>query len=117
GSSAMAGVGAMLRPIAGALSLTVQTGALVMVSLVVMLFVAFDPAIYHRGVLWLVPSRHEAVARQTLDHLSTAMRWWMVGRLTSMVIVGVLTSLGMWAIGMPAPLALGALAGLLSFVP
>jgi predicted PurR-regulated permease PerM len=46
-----------------------------------------------------------------------AMRWWMIGRLASMTVIGVLTSLGMWLIGMPAPIALGALAGLLSFVP
>ena len=34
-----------------------------------------------------------------------------------MLAIGLLTSLGMWLIGMPAPLALGTLAGLLSFVP
>jgi predicted PurR-regulated permease PerM len=100
-----------------AFSLTAQTGALILVSMVVMLFVAFDPNVYQRGVLWLVPKRHEAVAGETMERLSVALRWWMVGRLGSMIAVGVITSLGMWMIGMPAPMALGALAGLLSFVP
>ncbi len=111
------GLGTILRPVFSALSLTATTGALILVSLVVMLFVAFDPNVYQRGVLWLVPRRQEAITRETMERLSVAMRWWMIGRLASMVAVGVITALGMWMIGMPAPMALGALAGLLSFVP
>ena len=115
--SAAPGLGSILRPVFTALSLTAQTGALILVSLVVMLFVAFDPNVYRRGVLWLVPKRHEAIAGETMERLTVALRWWMVGRLGSMIAVAVITSLGMWMIGMPAPMALGALAGLLSFVP
>jgi predicted PurR-regulated permease PerM len=110
-------VGQIFRSLAGVLLQTARTGALLMVSFVVTVFVAFDPHVYHRGVLWLVPTEQEAIARQTMDRLLVAMRWWMVGRLASMTAVGILTSLGMWLIGMPAPMALGALAGLLSFVP
>lgn len=106
-----------LRPIANGLSQTAKTGVLVIISLVTMLFIAFDPTLYQRGVLWLVPRQHEETARQSMCRLCVAMRWWMLGRLASMMVVGALTSLGMWLIGMPAPLALGALAGLLSFVP
>jgi predicted PurR-regulated permease PerM len=107
----------LLGHVAGALSVTVKTGSLLIVSIVVMIFVAFDPHVYERGVIWLVPKEQDEIARQTMDRLRVAMRWWMVGRLTSMMAVGLLTSLGMWMIGMPAPLALGAIAGLLSFVP
>jgi predicted PurR-regulated permease PerM len=109
--------GNLLRSVAGALSLTAKTGTLLMVTFVVTVFVALDPNVYTRGVLWLVPTRHEEIARTTLDRLRVAMRWWMIGRLASMAAVGVLTSLGMWLIGMPAPMALGMLAALLSFVP
>jgi predicted PurR-regulated permease PerM len=99
------------------LAATLRAATLVLVSLVVALFLAFDPRVYERGVIWLVPGRHEAIAHKTMHRLSRALRWWMLGRLTSMTAVGILTSLGMWAIGMPAPMALGAIAGLLSFVP
>lgn len=111
------GPGTILQPVFKALSLTAQTVTLILVSLVVMLFVAFDPNVYQRGVLWLVPKRYEAITGETMERLTVALRWWMAGRLGSMVAVGVITSLGMWMIGMPAPMALGALAGLLSFVP
>jgi len=110
-------VSTLVRPIGTVIGATIRAGALFAVTLAVMIFVALDPNVYQRGVLWLVPRAHEALAYETMQRLSTAMRWWMLGRLASMIAIGVLTSLGMWAIGMPAPMALGALAGLLSFVP
>lgn len=107
----------MIGHVAGALSMTVNTGLLLLFCMMITLYVAFDPHVYERGVLWLVPQQHEANARQTMSRLCVAMRWWVAGRLASMMAVGALTSLGMWMIEMPAPLALGAIAGLLSFVP
>jgi predicted PurR-regulated permease PerM len=90
---------------------------LLTVTLLVMLFTSLDPNVYARGIIWLVPGQHDIDARRLMDRICIAMRWWMVGRIASMTAVGALTSLGMWIIGMPAPLALGAIAGLLSFVP
>jgi len=116
-SSPMPDFSGLLVHIAGALSLTAKTGMLLLLSIVVMLFVAFDPHVYQRGVLWLIPKQHENIASQTMDRLCVALQWWMAGRLASMTAVGVLTTLGMWIIGMPAPLALGTIAGLLSFIP
>jgi len=107
----------VIRYLARLLAVTLETGMLLVVTVVVMVFLAFDPEIYKRGTLWLVPKRHEATAIDLIDHMRIAMRWWMIGRLVSMTAVGVLTFLGMWFIGMPAPLALGAIAGVLSFVP
>lgn len=43
--------------------------------------------------------------------------WWLAGRAASMTVVGVLTWLTLWALGIPAPLILGFFAGLLSFIP
>jgi len=107
----------LLGHVAGALSVTFNNVMLLALSLVVMVFVAFDPQVYERGVLWLVPKQHCSIVRETMNRLCVAMRWWIAGRLASMIAVGLLTSLGMWMIGMPAPMALGAIAGLLSFVP
>ena len=107
----------ILQTLGPMLSVSVATIMLVLVSFVVTLYVALDPDVYHRGILWMIPSEHEAVATLTMARICVALRWWMLGRLASMLAVGLLTSLGMWLIGMPAPLALGVLAGLLSFVP
>lgn len=117
GTSSMIGFGQVLQTIADALSLTVKTAALLGVSLVVMIFVAFDPNVYQRGILWLVPRQQEKIVRETMERLGVALRWWMLGRITSMVAIGAFTTLGMWMISMPSPMALGVLTGLFSFVP
>lgn len=117
GSSQLPEFGQVLSGIVDTLSFTMHAGALLGVSIVVMLFVAFDPQVYQRGFIWLVPRQHEAVACETMERVGTAMRWWMIGRLTSMFAIGAFTSVGMWMIDMPAPMALGALTGLFSFVP
>lgn len=109
--------GDMLSQVAGMFALTLTNFGLALVALAVMVFVAVDPGIYQRGVWWLTPPEHEQRVRSVMDDIAVALRWWMVGQLTSMAIVGVLTALGMWAIGMPSPLALGVIAGLFSFVP
>lgn len=107
----------ILQTLAAMLSVTASTIMLLLLSFVVTLYVSLNPDVYHRGILWLFPSEHEAVATLTMSRMCVVLRWWMLGRLASMFAVGLLTSLGMWLIGMPAPLALGAMAGFLSFVP
>jgi predicted PurR-regulated permease PerM len=78
---------------------------------------AADPGSYVSGIVHLTPKRNRARAREVLDALAHALRWWLVGRLTMMSVVGVLTTLGLWIAGIPNSLALGLLAALLSFVP
>lgn len=78
---------------------------------------AAAPTSYTSGVLHLTPRRYRERGREVLDALAHALRWWLVGRLIMMSIVGLLTSLGLSIAGIPTPLALGGLAALLSFVP
>lgn len=55
--------------------------------------------------------------RQVFESLGTALRWWLVGRAASMLVVGILTALGLWIAGVPVPLALALIAALMAFVP
>ena len=107
----------ILKALGTMLTVTAWTIMLISVTFVVTLYVAFNPDVYRRGIVWMIPPEHEEVATLTMTRMCGTLRWWMLGRLASMLAVGLLTSLGMWLIGMPAPLALGALAGLLTFVP
>ena len=80
-------------------------------------FLASDPELYRHGFVKLFPpARHRQIDR-TLSASGDALRGWLLAQLVSMTIIGVLTGLGVWAIGLPAPLALGLLAGLAEFVP
>jgi len=78
---------------------------------------AAGPDSYVNGVLHLTPARHRERAREVIHSLSHALRWWLIGRFTMMSVVGLLTTLGLWIVGVPSPMALGLLAALLSFIP
>lgn len=52
-----------------------------------------------------------------LEAVRARMFWWVIGRMVNMLLIGVLTTVGLAVIGVPAPVALGALAGILTFVP
>jgi predicted PurR-regulated permease PerM len=85
--------------------------------LVAGLFLALEPDTYRDGLVRLIPVRHRASARDLLDELDQTILSWLGGQLILMAFVGILTGLGLWAIGVPYALALGLLAGLLEFVP
>lgn len=81
------------------------------------IYLAFQPGLYQRGLIRLIPIRGRARAREVLDKIGSVLRWWLLGQLISMVLVGVLTGLGLWALGVPLAFLLGVIAGLLEFVP
>ena len=103
--------------VTSAFSRTLGVVANVFVILFIGIYGAAAPQSYVSGVVHLTPQRHRDRAHEVLDALSHALRWWLVGRLTMMTVVGIMTTLGLWLAGVPTPLALGLLAALLSFVP
>jgi predicted PurR-regulated permease PerM len=94
-------------------------GAVVQLLLVAFggLYLAGNPEIYRNGFLKLIPEGARERVGGVIDASARALRLWLLGQLITMVIVGVLTGIGLWLIGVPAPLALGLLAGLLEFIP
>lgn len=88
------------------------------VSVLVMgLYLARHPDIYVRGIVALTPPRHRVLARSVLADLSTTLRAWVVGQITSMVLLAILTTLGLWALQVPYFLAFGVFAGVAAIVP
>lgn len=96
-------------------SVTVIGGLLVI--LFVGIYVAAEPELYRGGLRRLLPPpAHERFDALTAE-LGQVLRWWLVGKLLSMSIVGVLTTVGLWAIGVPLALVFGLIASALTFVP
>jgi len=82
------------------------------------LYLAAQPGLYRHGVLLLFPADGpRARIADTLEASGAALRLWLLGQLVAMAFLFVLTGLGLWAIGLPAALALALLAGLAQFVP
>jgi predicted PurR-regulated permease PerM len=82
------------------------------------LYLAAQPDVYRHDLLLLLPPGDgRARVADTMDASGKALCRWLLGQLLAMLFVFVLTGLGLWAIGVPAALALALLAGLAEFVP
>ncbi len=94
-------------------------GALADVILIFFLavYLAADPLPYRNGFLLLLPVAARERVGAALDASGTALRKWLTGQMAAMAMVGVVTALGLWAVGVPMALALGILSGILDFVP
>ena len=90
-------------------------------SIVIVLFAGFylaaHPSLYTKGLLRLVPLRHRPRGAEVLGAVGYTLRWWLVGQLLTMTVVGVMTAVGLWLLGIPLAFALGVLAFLLDFIP
>jgi predicted PurR-regulated permease PerM len=81
------------------------------------IFVAFDPQLYRRGIISLVPPNGKQRAHEVLDSLISGLQAWLLGRVISMVAIGVVVGVGLTILGVPLAPALGLLTGLLEFIP
>jgi predicted PurR-regulated permease PerM len=80
-------------------------------------YLAAAPGLYEDGVLRLVPAARTARAREIVAAMISTLKYFLAGRLLSMTVIASCSALGLWAIGVPAPVALALLAGVMSFVP
>lgn len=80
-------------------------------------YFALSPRLYANGILRLVPQAHRPLARTLLLTIGHTLSAWVAGQMLDMTVVGVLTWLGLWAIGMPLALPLGLVAGTANFIP
>ena len=85
--------------------------------LVMALYFARHPKVYVDGAVALVPPPRRPIARAIFQDLNITIRAWVVGQITAMVLLAALTTLGLWALGMPYFLAFGVFAGVAAIVP
>ena len=78
---------------------------------------ALDPRIYIEGFVKLVPLGYRERIRAVLQQSGSTLQSWLVAKLLEMSLIGVLTTLGLWLLGIDLALVLGLMAGLLSFIP
>ncbi len=81
------------------------------------IYLAAQPELYRVGMIKLVPERGRTLASQAIEASARALRLWLLGRMVSMVAVGLMTWLGLSLLGVPSAGALALLAALLEFVP
>lgn len=106
--------------VAGALPLlNTLVGAVAGLGIVLVagIYLTMEPKLYTRGLALLVPPAAREHVATALDAAGTDLRRWILGTAINMVAIGVLTTVVLAIMGIPAALALGVIAGLLEFVP
>ncbi len=85
--------------------------------LVMALYLALRPDIYLDLVVTLTPPRHRDTARDVIREATLALRAWTFAQLLAMFVLGALTALGLWILGVPYWLTFGIFTGVVALVP
>jgi predicted PurR-regulated permease PerM len=81
------------------------------------IYLATEASLYRKGVTKLFHQTHQERVEETLETVGNALRLWFFGQLIIMVLVGTLSGLAYWWLGLPSPIALGLIAGITNFIP
>ncbi|MGC8493871.1 MAG: AI-2E family transporter [Syntrophobacteraceae bacterium] len=111
------GITKIMGTAAGFLSSTIWVVVSPIIVLLFAIFMAVSPEIYIEGIIKLIPPARRERAREVLDQVGHTLRWWLVGVLIDMSMVGVLSAVGLYLLKVPLALVLGILAGLLTAIP
>lgn len=107
----------LLGRASGVISSTVNLVVGFVVVLFIGFYLAFQPRLYLDGLLHLVPRDSRSGIRDILDRIGMTLKWWLMGRLITMLLVGSAAGIGLWLLNIPLPFALGLLTALLEFIP
>ncbi|TCS34233.1 putative PurR-regulated permease PerM [Acetobacter aceti NBRC 14818] len=81
------------------------------------LYFAASPALYANGILRLVPRHWRARGQEVMLVAADTLWAWVAGQALDMAVVGILSGMGLWIIGVPLAVSLGFLAALCNFIP
>lgn len=107
----------LLSGVGGFFSSTVGAVGNFFIVILLSIYFASEPRVYSRGFTNLFPLRRRTRVREILFAISDTLRWWLIGKVGSMIFIGILTWIGLSILGVPLALTLGLIAGLLSFIP
>lgn len=107
----------VLSSVGGIFSTTAGMIANFFITLLLAIYLAAEPRVYVNGFIKLFPIEKRPRVYQILAQIGDTLRWWLIGKIGSMLFIGILTWIGLSIIGVPLALTLGLIAGLLSFIP
>jgi predicted PurR-regulated permease PerM len=118
----------LLQPLSSALMSVVETGANLlegMISLIAKLgflflasiYISLDAHTFRGALLQAAPAAYQPEISILLARIERVWNAFFHGELILMLVIGVITTLGLTALGVPGALYLGIIAGLLEIVP
>jgi predicted PurR-regulated permease PerM len=84
---------------------------------VIAIYLSLTPGLYRDWVTTLFPRAHRDLVSTVLTDLGSTLRAWIVGQLLTMVAMGLLTAVGLYALSVPFWLPFGLFAGVVAIVP
>jgi predicted PurR-regulated permease PerM len=81
------------------------------------LYLAIDPETYVQGFARLVPPAGRPRFIRALYAVGADLRHWLLGTAINMLLIGIMTTVGLLLLGIPAAFALGMIALFLEFIP
>jgi len=97
---------------------SVVHGAISVFSVAVMgLYLALYPDLYREWLIALFPPVHRDLVRDVLGDLASQLRSYIVGQLTAMLVLAVLTAIGLYILRVPYWLTFGIFTGMVAIIP
>jgi predicted PurR-regulated permease PerM len=84
---------------------------------VMALYMALHPGLYRERLIVLFPPVHRDLVRNVLSDLGRQLRAWLVGQLIAMLLLGSLTAVGLYLLGVPYWVTFGVFTGVAAIVP
>ena len=103
--------------VGGYFSSTLGAVANFFIVILLAIYLATEPRFYSRGITKLFPKNARPRVHEVLAEIGDTLSWWLVGKVASMIFIGLLTWIGLSILGVPLAFTLGLIAGLLSFIP
>jgi predicted PurR-regulated permease PerM len=107
----------LLSGVGGFFSSTIGAVGNFFIVILLAIYLAAEPYLYIHGLVKLFPKSGRHRVTQVITAVGETLRWWLIGKVASMIFIGLLTWVGLSILGVPLALTLGLLAGLLSFIP
>lgn len=114
---ALPSAGNALTKVKQVFNATLETVAGFVLLAFVALFLAANPRLYQQLALNLVPPKYRPDGEEILGKVIHTLKYWLLGQLISMAIIGLLVGVSFALCGLPVAASLGVLAGIGEFVP
>jgi predicted PurR-regulated permease PerM len=109
--------GEMFDRATGVFSSTLGALADFFIMVIIGIFFAASPETYHKGIVKLFPPRNRQRVSSVLHGSYYVLKSWLLGKLLTMLFVGVASGILLVVLGVPLPIALGVIAFFLDFIP
>lgn len=111
------GASSVIGRLSGMLSSTFGALGAMLVMVAIGVYGAIESRLYLNAAVHLAPPERRDRASDILLAVRRGLSWWLLGRFSSMAVVGLFTWLGLYVLDVPLAFSLGVIAGLFSFVP